>query len=102
MQVFAFADKLQSVVAADAVAMQNLTERLQIGGVDNEQFVFVELQLDRRHAERESTPVALKPGATAMAPPSPQVLIMEFAAAIAFGLLLNIVKIPLFARLKIS
>jgi hypothetical protein len=58
--------------------------------------------LDRRHAERESTPVALKPGATAMAPPSPQVLIMEFAAAIAFGLLLSIVKIPLFARLKIS
>jgi H+-transporting ATPase len=38
----------------------------------------------------------------AMAPLSPQVLIMEFAAAIAFGLLLNIVKIPVFARLKIS
>jgi H+-transporting ATPase len=38
----------------------------------------------------------------AMAPLSPQVLIMQFAAAIAFGLLLNIVKIPVFARLKIS
>jgi H+-transporting ATPase len=38
----------------------------------------------------------------AMAPLSPQVLIIEFAAAIAFGLLLNIVKIPVFARLKIS
>jgi H+-transporting ATPase len=38
----------------------------------------------------------------AMAPLSPNVLLVEFAAAIAFGLLLNIVKIPVFARLKIS
>jgi H+-transporting ATPase len=38
----------------------------------------------------------------AMAPLPLSVLGGELAAAVAFGLLLNIVKIPVFARLKIS
>jgi H+-transporting ATPase len=38
----------------------------------------------------------------AMAALSPQILMVEFAAAIAFGLVLNIVKIPVFVRLKLS
>jgi H+-transporting ATPase len=38
----------------------------------------------------------------AMAPLPLAVVVCEFAAAIAFGLVLDLVKIPLFARLRIS
>jgi len=38
----------------------------------------------------------------AMAPLSPAIVAFAFAAAIVFGLLLNVVKIPVFARLNIS
>jgi H+-transporting ATPase len=38
----------------------------------------------------------------AMAPLTLAVIAGEFAAAIAFGLVLDVVKIPVFARLKIA
>jgi hypothetical protein len=37
-----------------------------------------------------------------MAPLSLAIVACEFAAAIAFGVVLDVVKIPLFARLRIS
>jgi H+-transporting ATPase len=38
----------------------------------------------------------------AMAPLPATVIAYEFAAAIAFGVILDVVKIPVFARLRIS
>src|SRR5258708_4494104 len=43
VQVFAFGNDLQVVVAADAVAFENVCEGLEIGGVGYQQLVLVEL-----------------------------------------------------------
>src|SRR5262249_342492 len=47
VQMFAFGDKLQCVVALDACLSQDLLERLQITGVDDQQFVLVKLNFHR-------------------------------------------------------
>src|SRR5438552_13635736 len=45
VQVLAFGDELQAIVAANTVVLENANERRQIGGIDNQQLVFVELDL---------------------------------------------------------
>jgi len=47
MQVFAFGDELHVVLAGNAMVLENPDKRPHVGGVDDEQFMFVELDFHR-------------------------------------------------------